>query len=50
MVDFDLLINRCRPLPLERVSNAILFCKLGTIWSLMMEHGNVRKKKVHMYM
>ena len=39
-------VNRCKLLPLEWVSNEILLCGAGNyVWSLMMEHDNVRKKK-----
>ena len=42
--------NRCRLLPLEWISNEILLCSTGNyVWSLMMEHDNVRKKNVYMY-
>ena len=43
-------VNRCRLLPLEWISNEILLCSTGNyIWSFMMEHDNVRKKNVYMY-
>ena len=43
-------VNRCRLLPLEWVSSEILLCSPGNyVWSLMMEHDNVRKKNVYMY-
>ena len=41
-------VNRHRPLPLEWISNEILLCSTGNyVWSLMMEHDNVRKKSVY---
>ena len=40
----ELGVNRCRLLSLECISNEILLCSAGTyVWSLMMEHDNVRK-------
>ena len=46
----ELGINRCRLLPLEWISNEILLCSTGNyVQSLMMEHDNVRKKNVYMY-
>ena len=40
-------VNRCRLLPLEWISNEILLYSTGNyVWSLMMEHDNVRKKNV----
>ena len=37
-------------LPLEWISNEILLCKTGNyVWSLIMEHDNVRKRNVYMY-
>ena len=48
-MDGVLGVNRCRLLPLERISNAILLCSTGNYaWSLMMKHDNVRKKNVYM--
>ena len=41
-----LQFNRCRLLPLEWINNEILLCSTGNyVWSLMMEHDNVRKKE-----
>ena len=41
--------NRHRLLPLECISNEILLCSTGNyVWSLMLEHDNVRKKTVYM--
>ena len=49
-MDWELGVNRCRLLPLEQISNEILLCSTGNyIWSLMMEHDNVRKKNLYMY-
>ena len=49
-MDGVLGVNRCRLLPLEWISNEILLCSTENyVWSLMMEHDNVRKKNVHMY-
>ena len=46
----ELGVNRCRLLPLEWISNEMLLCSTGNyVWSLMMEHDNVRKKNVYMY-
>ena len=45
-----LVVNRCKLLPLEWISIEILLCSTGNcVWSLMMEHGNVRKKDVYVY-
>ena len=44
-MDQEFGINRCKLLPLEWVSNEILLYTTGNyIWSLIMEHDNVRKK------
>jgi len=49
-MDGELGVNRCSLLPLEWISNEILLCSPGNyVWSLMMEHDNVRKKNVYMY-
>ena len=49
-MDWEFGINRCRPLPLEWISNEILLCSTGNyIYSLMMEHDNVRKKNLYMH-
>ena len=43
-------VNRCELLPLEWISNEILLCSTGNyVWSLMMEHDNVRKKNTYIY-
>ena len=37
-------------LPFKWISNKILLCSTGIyVWSLMMEHINVRKKNLYMY-
>ena len=42
--------NRCKLLPLEWISNGILLYNTGNyVCSLVMEHNNVRKKNVYMY-
>ena len=49
-VDEVLGANKCRLLPLEWISNEILLCSTGNyVWSLMMEHDNVREKNVYIY-
>ena len=49
-VDLESAVNRCKLLPLEWISNEILLCSTGNYtYSLMMEHDNVRKKNVYMY-
>ena len=49
-MDWELGVNRCRMLPLGWISNGILLCSTGnSVHSLMMEHDNVRKKNVYMY-
>ena len=48
--DWEFGVNRCKLLPLEWISNGILLYNTGNyIWSLVMEHDNVRKKNVYMY-
>ena len=47
-MDGVLGVKRCKPLPLEWISNEILLCSTGN-WSLMMEHDNMKKKNVYMY-
>ena len=48
--DWECGVNRCRLLPLEWISNGILLCSPGSyVWSLVIEHENVRKKNVYMY-
>ena len=43
-MDWELGVNRCKMLPSGWVSNGILLCHAGNyVWSLMMEHDNVRK-------
>ena len=46
----ELGVNRYKLLPLEWISNEILLCSTGNyVCSLLMEHDNVRKKNVYMY-
>ena len=47
-MDRELGVNRCRSLLLEGIGNEILCVALGTM-SLMVEHANVRKMNVYMY-
>ena len=47
-MDWELGVNRCGLLPLEWISNEILKCSTGNyVWSLMMEHDNVRKENIY---
>jgi len=49
-MDWELGVNRCKLLPLEWISNENLLCSTENyVWSLMLEHNNVRKKNVYMY-
>ena len=49
-MDWEFGVNRCKLLPLEWISNGILLYSTGNyVWSLVMEHDNVRKKNVYMY-
>ena len=49
-MDWELGVNRYKLLPLEWISNEILLCSTGNyVWSLVIEHDNVRKKNVYMY-
>ena len=49
-MDWEFGVNRCKSLHLEWISNEILlYSPENYIWSLMMEHDNVRKRNVHMY-
>ena len=49
-MDWEFGINRCKLLPLEWISNEILLYSTGSyIQSLLMEHDNVRKKNVCIY-
>ena len=48
-MDWELGVNKCKLLILEWINNEILLCSTGNyVWSLMMEHDNVRKKDVYM--
>ena len=50
MRDGEFEVNRCKLLPLECISNGILLYSTGNyVWSLVMEHDNVRKKNVYIY-
>jgi len=50
-MNWELGVNRCRPLSLEWISNDTLLCSTGNyVWSLVMEHDNVRKKNVYTYL
>ena len=50
-MDWELGVNRCIVMPLEWISNEILLCSPGKyVWSIMMEHDNVRNNNVYMYM
>ena len=49
-MDWELGVNRCRRLSLEWISNEMLLhSPQNYVWSLMMEHDNVRKKDLYMY-
>ena len=49
-VEGELGVNRCRLLHLEWITHEILLCSTGNyVGSLMMEHDNVTKKNVYMY-
>ena len=49
-MDWEFGVNRCRPLPLEWTGNEILLYSTGNyIYSLKLEHDNVRKKNVYMF-
>ena len=46
----ELEVNRYKLLPLEWINNEILLYSTGNyVWSLVMEHDNVRKKNVYIY-
>ena len=46
-MDWEFWVNRCKLLPLEWISNGILlYSTRNYVWSLVMEHDNVRKKNV----
>ena len=48
--DWELGVNRCRLLPLEWIGNEMLLCSTGNyVWLLVMEHDNVRKNNVYMF-
>ena len=49
-MDWEFGVNRCKLLLLEWISNEILlYSTRNYIYPLMMEHDNVRKKNVYMY-
>ena len=49
-MDGELMVNRCRLLPLEWIGNEILLCSTENyVQSVMMENDNVRKQNVYMY-
>ena len=48
-VDWGFGVSRCKLLPLEWISHGILLCSPGnSVWSLVMERDNVRKKNAYM--
>ena len=50
-IDQEFGINRFKLLPLEWKSNGILLYSTGNyVWSLVMEHDNVRKRNIYMYL
>ena len=49
-VDWEFGLSRCKQLHLEWISNGILLHSTENyVWSLVIEHENVRKKNVYMY-
>ena len=49
-MDWEFGINRCKLLPLEWIGKEILLHSTGNyVWSLVMEHDNVREKNIYMY-
>ena len=49
-MDGELGVHRCKALPLEWISNEILLYSTGnSVWSLMIEHEDGRKKNVYMH-
>ena len=49
-MDWEFGVNRCKLLPLEWISNGILLYSTGNyVWPLVIEHDNVIKKNVYMY-
>ena len=49
-MDWEFGVSRCKLLPLEWISNEILLYSTGNyIQSLMMEHDNVRKKRILLF-
>ena len=50
-MNWEFGVNRCKLLILEWTSNEILLYSTGNyIYSLRMEHDNVRKRNIYMYM
>ena len=48
--EWEFGVNRCKVLPLNRISNGILLDSTGKyVLSLEIDHDNVRKKNVHTY-
>ena len=49
-MDWEFGVNRCKLLPLEWIGNeSLLYSSGNSIYSLTMEHDNVRKKNVYVY-
>ena len=49
-MEWEFEVNRCEILSLEWISSEILRYSTGNyIWSLMIAHDNVRKRKVYVY-
>ena len=48
-MDWELGVNRCRLLPLERISNEILLGSAGSCLVIYGRDDNGRKKNVYMY-
>ena len=48
--DWEFEVNRCKLLPSEWISNEIRLYSTGKyVWSLVMEHDNMRKKNVYLF-
>ena len=47
-MDWEFGVNKCKLLPLEWISNEILLYSTGNC-SLVMEHDNVKKNNVYVY-
>ena len=49
-MDWKSEVNKCRLLPLKWIYNDILQYSPGNyVWSLVIEHDNVRKENVYLY-